>query len=110
VAPRPPFQRPDPGDDKRRAVALRYDRKADPAPRVVAKGEGDIAEQILALARDHGVSVREDRDLVQLLSAVELETQIPVEAFVAVAEILSYVYRTRNPAPPAPHAAAMGRP
>jgi flagellar biosynthesis protein len=110
VAPRPPFQRPESGDDKRRAVALRYDRKADPAPRVVAKGEGDIAEQILALARDHGVSIREDKDLVQLLSAVELETQIPVEAFVAVAEILSYVYRTKNPAPPSPHSAMTGRP
>lgn len=100
--PKAPSRRPETSDDKRRAVALRYDRKADPAPRVVAKGEGDIAEQILALARDHGVSVREDRDLVQLLSTVELETQIPVEAFVAVAEILSYVYRTRNP-PPAPN-------
>jgi flagellar biosynthesis protein len=78
---------------------------------VVAKGEGDIAEQILALARDHGVSVREDKDLVQLLSSVELETQIPVEAFIAVAEILSYIYQARNPAPSAPpHATMTGRP
>lgn len=93
---RPPPRRPS-ADDTKLAVALKYDRKADPAPRVVAKGEGALAGKILDLAREHGVAIREDKDLAQLLAAVELETQIPVEAFVAVAEILSYVYRTRTP-------------
>lgn len=102
MASRPPTRRP-PADADRVAVALKYDRKADPAPRVVAKGEGELATKILDLAREHGVAIREDKDLAQLLAMVELETQIPVEAFVAVAEILSYVYRTRNPGPgPAP--------
>jgi flagellar biosynthesis protein len=78
------------------AVALKYQRANDPAPRIVAKGDGEIAEQILELARQHGVAIREDPDLVQLLSTVELETQIPVEAFVAVAEILAYVYRAKT--------------
>ena len=82
------------------AVALQYRRAEDPAPRVVAKGDGEIAQQIIALAREHGVAVREDADLVQLLSAVELETQIPIEAFVAVAEILAYIYRARTPGAP----------
>ena len=100
MPPRPPFRRPSGDDDKPLAVALKYDRQADPAPKVVAKGEGEMAEAILALAREHGVAVREDKDLAQLLAAVELETQIPVEAFVAVAEILSYVYRSGHP--PAP--------
>lgn len=99
MATRPPPHRPS-SDDGRVAVALKYDRKADPAPRVVAKGDGELAAKILELAREHGVAIREDKDLAQLLAAVELETQIPVEAFVAVAEILSYVYRTRSPGAP----------
>ena len=99
MASRPP-PRP-PAEGERIAVALKYDRKADPAPRVIAKGEGELAGKILELAREHGVAIREDKDLAQLLAAVELETQIPVEAFVAVAEILSYIYRARNPAPAA---------
>lgn len=87
-------------------MALQYQRRHDPAPKVVAKGEGDVALKILELAREHGVAVQEDPDLVQLLSAVELETQIPVEAFVAVAEILAFIYRTKNGSPatsPPPH-------
>lgn len=84
------------GDTPPVAVALQYQRRRDPAPRVVAKGEGEIAEKILELARQHGVAIKEDPDLAQLLAAVELETQIPVEAFVAVAEILSFIYRSKS--------------
>jgi len=96
LASRPPF-RPGSPDSNPLAVALKYQRQHDPTPRIVAKGEGEFAAKILELARQHGVAVREDPDLVQLLSAVELETQIPVEAFVAVAEILAYVYRSKTP-------------
>ena len=96
MASRPPL-RPGSTDSNPLAVALKYQRPHDPAPRVVAKGEGEFAGKILELARQHGVAVREDPDLVQLLSAVELETQIPVEAFIAVAEILAYVYRSKTP-------------
>jgi flagellar biosynthesis protein len=106
VPPRPPFHRRSGADDKPLAVALKYDRKADVAPRVVAKGDGEIAEAILALAREHGVAVREDKDLAQLLATVELESQIPIEAFVAVAEILSYVYRSGNPSAVTPDSGA----
>ena len=63
------------------------------APRVVATGRGNVAEQILEIAFAKGVPVREDPDLVELLAAVELETEIPVDAIAAVAEILSYIYR-----------------
>ncbi len=97
MSPSPPSRRPG-ASDPPLAVALKSDRREDAAPRVVAKGGGEMAEAILALAREHGVEVREDKDLAQLLSTVELETQIPVEAFVAVAEILSYVYRNSRPA------------
>ena len=96
MTPRPPIRRGSPERDAEPiAVALKYQRQHDPAPRVVAKGSGDIAAKILELARQHGVSIKEDPDLAQLLSAVELETQIPVEAFVAVAEILSFIYRSK---------------
>lgn len=78
------------------AVALRYEPESEHAPRVVASGKGTIAEQILAIAFAHGIKVREDADLAELLIAVDIESEIPVEAFVAVAEILTYVYRANG--------------
>ncbi len=66
------------------------------APRVVATGRGSIAEQILEIAFAQGVPVREDPDLVELLAAVELDAEIPVDAIAAVAEILSYIYRANG--------------
>lgn len=78
------------------AVALRYEPDGKFAPRVVASGKGEIAEQILNLAFAAGVKVREDADLAQLLGAVDIDSEIPVEAFVAVAEILAYVYRANG--------------
>jgi flagellar biosynthesis protein len=87
------------------AVALRYNRAETDAPRVVASGRGVIAERILALAFEHGIKVREDADLAELLAAVEIGNQIPIAAFAAVAEILVYIYRANRapPQPPQPH-------
>ena len=62
-------------------------------PRIVTKGEGGVAEQILQVAWANDVKVREDADLVEVLAAIDVESEIPIEAFAAVAEILSYVYR-----------------
>ncbi|HEX6979229.1 MAG TPA: EscU/YscU/HrcU family type III secretion system export apparatus switch protein [Alphaproteobacteria bacterium] len=84
------------GESRPLAVALKYDRVTDEAPRVVAKGEGYIAEQIIALARAHGVTIKQDSDLANLLAAVRLDAPIPVEAYIAVAEILSYIYGRRS--------------
>jgi flagellar biosynthesis protein len=87
------------GDDRNilgkvtRAVALGYDSSADPAPRIVASGKGAVAEQILQLAFAHNIKVREDADLVEILSVLEVDSLIPLEAYVAVAEILRYVYQ-----------------
>jgi len=81
------------------AVALDYDPGADKAPRVVAGGRGAVAEQILQIAFAHDVKVREDADLAELLSAIDIDSEIPVEAFAAVAEILAYVYRANHAAP-----------
>lgn len=75
------------------AVALSDDPTRPGLPTVTASGRGSVAEQILQIAFAHGVKVRTDPDLAEVLAAVEVDTVIPVEAFVAVAEILAYVYR-----------------
>ena len=77
---------------ERRAVAVRYERGADAAPNLVAKGAGLLAERILELAREHGIPVREDADLVRLLSLSEVGDEIPTEVYGAVAEILAMLY------------------
>jgi flagellar biosynthesis protein len=79
-------------EDPDLAVALRY-QPGDDEPRVAAKGRGAIAAQIVAVARDHGVAVRRDRSLAQLLGTLEIDSPIPLAAFVAVAEILAHLYR-----------------
>jgi len=76
------------------AVAIEgFSKDGQDLSKVTASGYGALAEQILALAFQNGVKVREDRDLAQMLAMVELDSEIPTEALVAVAEILSYVYR-----------------
>jgi flagellar biosynthesis protein len=87
---------------KRRAIAVAvgYEPRRADAPKVVASGKGAVAEQILEIAFAHGVKVREDSDLAELLSAVDIDTEIPLEAFAAVAEILVYVYRANGAMPP----------
>ena len=83
------------------AVALAYEpERATDAPRVTATGRGKLAERIVNLAFKSGVKVREDADLAEVLSAVEVDTMIPLEAFMAVAEILAYVYRANQTEPP----------
>ena len=75
------------------AVALSYVSDGDNgAPKVVASGRGWFAEKILEIAFANDVKVREDPDLAEMLAAVDLDSEIPVEAFIAVAEILRYVY------------------
>ena len=76
-----------------RAVALRYDRAKDGAPRVVAKGQGTVADNIIAVAREHGVPLHEDPNLAATLNALDLETEIPPELYRAVAEVLIFIYR-----------------
>lgn len=84
---------------KQKAVALRYESDKEDAPRVVATGEGFIAEQIVRIALDNGITVHKDSDLVEILSKLDIDALIPVEAFAAVAEILSYIYRTQGREP-----------
>jgi flagellar biosynthesis protein len=77
----------------RQAVALRYKPGEDNAPRVVGKGRGYLADKILEVARAHNIPIREDRNLVQILSRLDLDQQIPAELYRAVAEILAFIYR-----------------
>jgi flagellar biosynthetic protein FlhB len=81
------------------AVALRYRRGADVAPRVVAKGADHLAQRIKAIAREHGVMLREDKLLARALyRAVDVGRFVPEELYRAVAEVLAYVYRARGDA------------
>jgi flagellar biosynthesis protein len=77
----------------KRAAALRYDADAGGAPTVVAAGTGEVAERIIALAREHGVPVRDDAALAEALARLELEAEVPVELWTAVAEALVWAYR-----------------
>ena len=78
---------------ERRAAALRHEPGGEGAPVVAAAGRGHLAELILEGARERGVPVREDADLVELLAACELGEEIPVEVWGAVAELLAWLYR-----------------
>jgi len=75
------------------AVALKYIEGSDFAPKVTAKGEGRLAENILEIAKEHGIPVREDPDLIELLYPLLLEEEIPQKFYGVVAELLAYIYR-----------------
>lgn len=74
------------------AAALKYDSKKDAAPHVTAKGRGAIAEKIIDLAKKHDIPIKSDPALAQILSKLDMDEQIPVELYKAVAEILAFVY------------------
>jgi flagellar biosynthesis protein len=86
-----------PQPHQKRAVALRYDPGSDGAPVVVAKGRGRTAEQILELAKKNAVPVRQDANLVQVLSRLNLDQEIPPEVYRAVAAILAFLHRVNKP-------------
>jgi flagellar biosynthesis protein len=81
---------------RKKAAALRYDFEKDNVPRVVAKGQGELAERIIELAKEHGVTIQEDPDLVDMLTKLDVDQLIPEKLFVAVAEVMAYVYRINN--------------
>ncbi|MCX7726857.1 MAG: EscU/YscU/HrcU family type III secretion system export apparatus switch protein [Chitinispirillaceae bacterium] len=84
-------------EEKRdKAVALRYNKKVDKAPKVVAKGEGFIAQKIKEIAISYGIPIKRDDALVELLAQVELDREIPPELYAVVAELLSWIYRANR--------------
>ena len=82
----------------RRAVALKYNVEMDRAPRLVAQGRGEVAERILVLAREHGIPLHRDPDLVEALATLDLGDVIPENLYQAVAEVLAFIYRANTAA------------
>lgn len=80
-------------EKRKKAVALQYRHQVDRAPKVVAKGQGIIAERIMEIAAEHNIPLKRDPALIEVLSKMELEQEIPPELYRAVAEILAYVYK-----------------
>ena len=78
------------------AIAIKYKMNEDPAPKVIAKGKGKIAERIIELAKEHDIPIRQDPDLVEILAKLELNQFIPPELYQVVAEILAFIYRMSN--------------
>ena len=79
-------------DYTKKAVALRYDKDEDSAPRLAAKGKDFIAERIIEIAKENRVPIYPDRDLVQVLEALDLDIEIPEELYRAVAEVLVFIH------------------
>lgn len=77
----------------KKAVALRYDMEEDDAPKVVAKGKGYVADRIETIARETGIPIKEDKQLVEYLNALNLYEEIPAQLYGVIAEILAFVYQ-----------------
>lgn len=86
---------PSASDRTREAIALAYSQ-TDAAPRVVAKGKGLLAEKIISKAREHGVYVHESPELVALLTQVDIDEHIPPQLYMAIAELLAWLYRIEH--------------
>ena len=82
--------------NKKKAVALGYNRSQDNAPKVLANGAGEIANKIISLAKEHDIPIKEDPDLIEILSKVEVDQEIPPNLYKAVAEIFSFLYKITN--------------
>ena len=81
------------------AIALQYD--GDSAPRVTAKGYDEVAEQIVKLARQHGIPMQENQPLASLLARVELGDEIPEALYIAVAQVIAFAYHLSGKIPDA---------
>jgi flagellar biosynthesis protein len=78
----------------KKAVALKYAPDKSSAPVLVAKGKGHMAETILQKAKENGIPIQEDASLVEVLSKLDLDQEIPAELYQLVAEVLSFIYRS----------------
>ncbi len=76
----------------KKATALKYDEKKDIAPKITASGTGYVAKNIIQIAKENNIPIKEDGDLINMLSQIELNAQIPEELYKAVAEVFSFIY------------------
>ena len=83
-------------DKSKKAVAIKYNKTKDLAPKVVAKGKGPIAHKIIDIAQKNNVPLYEDQNLAQLLESLDLDLEIPPELYRAVAEVLVFIYRLNS--------------
>ena len=83
-------------EKNKKAVALGYNRDKDNAPKVLASGSGEVAKNIINLAKSHDIPIKEDADLVEILSKVDLNQEVPPNLYKAVAEIFSFLYKMTN--------------
>lgn len=88
--------RPAPAAKPMKAAALQYTEGQTAAPKLTAKGAGAVAEKIIELAKEHGIPMHRDADLLEILEKVEIDTEIPLEVYAVVAEIFAYLYRTNQ--------------
>jgi len=79
-----------------KAIAIRYNEDESTAPKVIASGKGLVAEKIIKTAREAGIHIQEDANLVELLSKVPVGDEIPVELYQTVAEVLAFVYKVNE--------------
>ena len=79
-----------------KAAALKYNKEKGTAPKVVAKGKGETAQKIISLAKENNLPIRKDEDLVELLSKVDLDKEVPENLYKAVAEVFVFVYKMTN--------------
>lgn len=80
----------------KKAVALKYEKEKSAAPKVVAKGKGAVAQNIIKIAQEHELPIKKDADLVELLSKIEIDKEIPPNLYKAVAQIFSFIYNITN--------------
>lgn len=80
----------------KKAVALGYNEQKSNAPKVLATDKGESATKLISLAKEHGVPIKEDEDLVELLSKLDLGDEIPPNMYKAVAEVFAFIYQMAN--------------
>jgi len=80
----------------KKATALKYDDQKDNAPKAIAQGSGLTAANIIKIAQENGIPIKKDEDLVNMLSQIELNQEIPIELYKAVSEIFSFIYGISN--------------
>ncbi len=79
-----------------KAVALKYDIDKDNAPKIVAKGKAETASNIIKIAKENNIPIKKDEDLLELLSQIDIDKEIPASMYKAVAEIFSFIYELSN--------------
>lgn len=79
-----------------KAAALKYDIEKDNAPKLTAKGKGETASNIIKIAKENNIPIQKDEDLIELLSQIDIDKEIPGSMYKAVAEIFSFIYDLSN--------------